>query len=450
MATKLFEVREKLAAATAEYRKIINKEADLGTDETLPTEDTDRLSVLKADIEVLKARVDRLESLETLPPDGNDATDDSEKSFAPTVKQFSRATSNVFAQPKVKLEKGFAAARFIMGLVMATKNGGRAAADYISKSFNDDIVAKALISVSSTGATTIPTLFSEEIIELLRSQVAVRNAGATVLDTSSGNLTIPRLAGSSTAQWQAENTDIANSSQTVDNVVLGNHKLTAMVSVSNDLIKRAIVGVESLVRDDLVAVLARAEDIAFISGAGGTSPTGLKLQSGIQSFYAAGSDITSVVSAVQGAVTKLQMSNTRMIRPAWIMTPNARNFIASLRDGVGGYFALGVEINNSNTLCGYPIFTTTQIPSNLANYIGGSSGTAGTDIYLADFADVLIGDTMGLQIDSTNVGAWYNGTAYQSNWSQDSTSFRVIKETDLALRHPTSVVLLKADSWKLV
>ena len=45
-------------------------------------------------------------------------------------------------------------------------------------------------------------------------------------------------------------------------------KLTAMVPVSNDLIRRSPIGVEEIVRDDLVQTIARREDLAFLRGDG--------------------------------------------------------------------------------------------------------------------------------------------------------------------------------------
>ena len=53
-----------------------------------------------------------------------------------------------------------------------------------------------------------------------------------------------------------------------DDVDLSAKPLTAMVPVSNDLIRRAPVGVEAIVRDDLIQGISRREDLAFLRGDG--------------------------------------------------------------------------------------------------------------------------------------------------------------------------------------
>ena len=450
--SKIFELKAKRAAAQSEYRALINKEADLPTDESLPTEDVSRLASLEKDIAVLDARVARLEAVEAMTvTTDTDSTDD--KSFSPTGKSASQFTPvsehRTFAQAATPVAKGLRAGRYVMGAAYALKHGVREAQDMISKTFNDDLVAKTL-SVSSTGATTIPVYFAQEIIEQLRPLVAVRNAGARVIDTTGGNLTIPRLATTSTANWGTENQDIVASNATVDTITLSNYKLTGMTSLSNDLIRRSPLGMDQIVADDLVQVMARAEDLAFLTGAGSGSlqPLGLKNVTGIQYMYAGGADLANATIAINACVTKLQMSNTRMISPCWIMTPQVKNFLANLRDNVGNFFVFAAELA-ANTLRGYPVVTTTQLPNNLTNYIGGSSGTAGTDIFLADFADVLIGDTLGIQLELSKEASFVQAGSLISAFSKDLTVFRVIKETDLALRHPTSVMNLRADSWKL-
>jgi HK97 family phage major capsid protein len=376
MATKIFEVREKLATALNEYRAIVSKEADLPTDETLPDEDVSRFAVLEAEITVLKARVDRLEAVEAMPEVPEASGDTEDKALAGlTTKQFTPARPTVPAQAATPIEKGLRAARFLIGQAIAGKQGARFAADQIQKSFGDDIVAKAVMTVSGTGSTTIPTYSSTEIIELLRAMVAVRAAGAATIDTTGGNLTIPRLAGAATANWGTENSDIMTSNETIDTVVLSNHKLVSMVTVSNDLRRRSPLGLDTIVRDDLLAVMSRAEDVAFLSGAsGGANPTGLLKQIGIQSMFALSSDLPGAVAGVQVAVTRLQMANTRMLRPAWIMSPMTKNWLASQRDSVGGWFTYKQELDN-NMLAGYPVFTTTNLAVNLTNHLTGSTGS---------------------------------------------------------------------------
>lgn len=449
--SKIFELRQKRAVRQAELNAIVSKEADLPLDESLGDDEATRFTALETEIKTLDARIARLESI-VAPEVTEDSIDSEEKAFsAPFAKQFQPAHT-VYAQVAVPVEKGLRAARWLIGKAVANQDGARAAAEFVSKSFADDVVAKTLMSVSGTGSTTIPTTFSSEIIELLRPQVAVRTLNPQVIGLDTGNVTIPRLSGGATATWSLEAVDITESNETIDTVTLGAKKLTSLVPVSNSLLRRSPIGIDALVRQDLIAQIARKEDLAFISGDGtGGSPVGIKNFAGINSFYAAGIDATSVVAAINGARVKLQLANARMQAPGWIMNPNTVAFISSIRDGVGG-FLFKNELDQSRLL-GYPVATSTQIPSNYTMY--GSGGTAGvskgTDIFLVDFADILLGQTFSVDVTSSTEASYLKGgTTLTSAFSQDLTLFRVITEVDINTRHPLSTVLLKADNWVLV
>src|SRR5262249_4244221 len=130
-------------------------------------------------------------------------------------------------------------------------------------------VEKALnYSVVAEGGALIPQDFMAELIELLRANVVVRAAGPMTVQMPMGNLTIPRLAGGSQPVYQGELDDIRVPQETFDDLNLVAKKLTAMVPVSNDLIRRAPIGVEAIVRDDLVQGIARKEDLQFLRSDG--------------------------------------------------------------------------------------------------------------------------------------------------------------------------------------
>lgn len=463
MVVSVTELKKSRAALKRSRKPMIAEMQAILTKDAAEDGDSDRFQALEKAVadhdDQIAEHDDRIEQLESfhelaaknaeeVEPDDDDVSRSIDPAITKTVRK-ERVPAQA-AAPEIKVAPGLRAARYLIGKTYAIKHGDRAAADLISRVYGDDSVAKAVLTVGTVGASTIPVYFSTDLIEYLRAMVVVRNAGAATIDTTGGNLTIPRLSGSATSTWINENVDIPTSNETFDTVILSNHKLATIVAVSNDLVRRSPLGLDTIVRDDLVASIARTEDIAFLTGAsGGSSPTGLKNQTGIQSFTAASAALSDVVAGVQGAVTKLQMANTRMIRPAWAMSPMSRNFIAAQRDGVGGFFVYQEEINNRNTLAGYPIFTTTNLPVNLTGYALPSGGTKGSDVFLFDAADVLIGDTLNVQVDVTDVGSYFDGTALQSAFSRDLTLFRIIKETDLVLRHPTSVVQMKVDSWTL-
>ena len=92
-----------------------------------------------------------------------------------------------------------------------------------------------------------------------------------------GTMTLPRQNQAATATYGNETTAIPVSQPQVGNIVATYKKLLAMVPISNDLLRFSDPSADSMVRDDLTAVLARREDLAFIRGDGtNDSPKGFK------------------------------------------------------------------------------------------------------------------------------------------------------------------------------
>jgi len=223
-------------------------------------------------------------------------------------------------------------------------------------------------------------------------------------------------------------------------------KLTTNVPVSNDLIRRAPIGVEGLVLSDLVNSVARKLDLAYIRGDGSAgSPTGLLNQSGVSVTDVVGKDLDAVVATMRGLIARLEAGNSPMVRPGFVMHSDVKNFIAARRDSVGG-FVYKDEIMGG-TIEGIPFATSNQIPVNLAN-VGGASRTNGTEIYIADFSEVLKGTTLNVQVETSREAAYVEGGVLTSAWARDTTAIRMITEVDLALRHAASVAVARVDSWK--
>ena len=126
-------------------------------------------------------------------------------------------------------------------------------------------VTKALnTSTGAAGGLIVPPDVSAEIIELLRPKAVVRAAGPRLLPMPRGTMTLPGQASAASAGYGAEGSKIAKTQQTLKGIVASFKKLTALVPVSNDMMRYANPAVDAFVRDDLVAVTARREDKAFL------------------------------------------------------------------------------------------------------------------------------------------------------------------------------------------
>lgn len=475
---RLHELKNKRAQKVASIKALINKEAELPDDQTLPQEDLDTITQLQGEIAALDERIGRAESLlniegdnadpldpdnepETMAGDPDDPLASQERSYGPRV---TRGAYRLEPAVRQKEPKGFKAARFILGQLKAKTCGMREASAWVEKRFRDKEVAKALNTTgTAAGGALIPQAFATEIIELLRARTVVRDSDPTTIPMPGGNLTIPRLAAGASAGYNGELDDIGASQESFDDLQLNAKKLTALVPVSNDLIRRSPIGVEELVRDDLLQTMARREDLAFLTGDGmGNSPIGMLNQAAAANkiiataLPAATGDsstdnqaiLTAVVSVLQGMLLLLENGMSMMVRPTWITTPSVKMYLMTLRDGVGNFVFRDELSGDDPHLMGHPLKISQQLPSNLNTGTTAAPVNNGAYIFMADMKDVVIADTYEIFIDASDVAVYQDTSGAQvSAFRRDQTVFRVISEHDFGLRHQASLAVATVPGW---
>jgi HK97 family phage major capsid protein len=296
----------------------------------------------------------------------------------------------------------------------------------------------------SAGGAFIPPGYSTDFIEFLRPMSVVRQLNPVIVQMDSGTMTVPRLAGGASAAYTGENNNANKTEQTTDDIVLVAKKLTALLPISNDWLRRAVPGSDVILRDDLAGAIAQRSDLAWIRGDGTVfGPKGLRFHAVPVTHVLAmtGSPDLAKVTSDQGRLSlALKGNNVRMLRPGWIMSPRTEECLLALRDG-NGNFAFRDEMLALGRWRAYPYKVTTQVPENL----GG--GANESELYLADFADVVIGESTGLLIDTFPGGTYWDGSALQSGISRDQTVVSAITEHDVQMRHAFSVAVLTGVTW---
>lgn len=306
-------------------------------------------------------------------------------------------------------------------------------------------ISAALSGASeAAGGVTVPQPLATEVIDLLRARSVVRAAGTRTFPMPAGEMRRAKLLASATASYGAENAVIAASEQSFGALDQSFKKLTALVPIGNSLLRHSGVGIAQVVRDDMLSVMALREDLAFLRGPGdATSPKGLR------SWIPAANWTASVAAtaaaselALRRLVSRVEDADVPMVAPRWIMRASAKNWLASLKDGVG--LVLFPSIQANGTLFGYPISTTSQIPDNLGT--GGNE----TEIYFGDFNEAMIGDSMVLTIGVSSEAAYVNdGGDLVSAFANDLTLMRAISEHDFAPAHDEAFAGFSAAGWSI-
>jgi HK97 family phage major capsid protein len=319
------------------------------------------------------------------------------------------------------------------------------AAKSLEEAGHSGISAALSGATDGAGGVTIPRAQADEVIELLRPRVTVMASGARTIDMPAGEVRNARQATSASAGYGAENFAATESEQTFDKVDQNFKTLRSLVPVGNALLRHSSAAIAQLVRDDMIDVMGLRKDLAFLRGDGSSNtPTGLGgwvLAGHTQTAVANGAAV--VEAALRRMVSKVQDADVAMIAPGWIMRASTRNFLAGLREPMHGSY-LFPSIDQNNTLLGYPIQTTSQLPDNLG--VGGDE----TEVFFSDFNDMLVGDSMTLMLAASQEAAYVdtNGDTI-SAYQRDLTLMRAIEEHDFAPRHDEAISLLSGVDWSL-
>lgn len=340
--------------------------------------------------------------------------------------------------------KGASATRMVMAIAAA---GGdlTLAQNFASKELNDPAVAMAISTAAGSGGALVPTNMQNEVIELLRDRTIVRKLGARSVPLPNGNMSLPRLAGGSTASYVGEGKDAKASGANWDDVKLTAKTMICMVPLSNQLIGRAGFNVEQLVLGDILSGISTREDKAFLRDDGtGDTPRGMKAVAtagGRTKAWAAASEVNvQTIDEYLDALILMSMDgNSNMLQCGWGMSNRSYMKLFGLRDGNGNKVYPEMA---TGMLKGWPIQRTSAIPANLG------AGGKESEIYFADFSDVVIGEEGDMKVDFSKEATYIDADGNTvSAFARNQSLIRVIVEHDIGFRHIEGLALGTGVLW---
>ncbi len=120
-----------------------------------------------------------------------------------------------------------------------------------------------------------------QFIDVVRAKLITRRLGARTLSDLRGDVEIPKMSASASAQWIAEDTELGDGDPTFQKITLEPKHVGAMTEFSRNMLLQSSPDIEQIIRMDFASVLANALDIAALNGSGSTQPTGVLNLSGL-------------------------------------------------------------------------------------------------------------------------------------------------------------------------
>lgn len=324
--------------------------------------------------------------------------------------------------------------------IHASAGDAEKAAYTAERKFNDAEMAREFKALSVTspadGGYLVPEVYANEIIELLYPATVIYSLGARRLGMANGNLNIPKIKTGSRALFTGEARSIPKSAPKFGNLKLSAKKLTALIPMSNDLLRSTNFDNDVIVGQDITKQMALGVDFGALLGTGGEfQPLGIIKNTGVLNVDCSKLDAeyASAAGVLTAAfpnylVASVLKNNVYADGLGFVFNTSVEQYFKSLRDNVGS-FIFAEEMNKNGTLVGYPYRTT-----NLLETVGGK-----TNIIFGNWNDLVIGEQGALEIETSREGSWTDDAGNLiSAFENDQTLIRAINNVDTGLRHEES------------
>ncbi|KAA1376125.1 phage major capsid protein [Aeromicrobium fastidiosum] len=280
----------------------------------------------------------------------------------------------------------------------------------------------------NTGNATelLQTQVAKVLTKPLEAQSVFLASGPVIYDTA-GPLRLPSLGGPITDPgWTGEGETIPTRDVDFGDVSLlpsTMKSVKVITKMSEEIVRQAVVSLETAVRQRLVTDVASKIDTQFFgaSGDGVETPRGLFSWLGTQTVAAAGGLTYDVLLA---AWSKALSANVNMGSLKFVVTPREFVTLKGLKDGDGRYLAQpDPTLDSVYRAFGIPIVVTPRIPDT-------TGGTPTGRAALVDFSQVAVARDLAPSVKILN--ELYAGTG--------EVGIRVQARYDVAPVNPSAVV----------
>lgn len=274
-------------------------------------------------------------------------------------------------------QQSFTAGEFLRGMIMGAGN-------------NQELRAALNEGTDSAGGYTVPDAVMGSIVDKMRAQSHVINAGAITVPLTTDKTTIARIETDPTPGWRGENAGIAESEPTFSAIQFLPKSLAVLVKVSRELLEDSL-NIDTAIEMALTAAMAQETDRVCLFGSGsGDEPRGLVNTTGINTYSMGDNGAVLANWAPLLATIQMLADNNAPEPSAMIMAPRSRFKLAGLTD------TLGQPLRAPDLLAKLPLLSTTKVP---ITDVQGTSGAVCSSIITGDFKQLYIGLRSGMRVE---------------------------------------------------
>lgn len=276
---------------------------------------------------------------------------------------------------------------------------------------------------AGAGGNTVPTSFYERLMAHLIETSSILQAGATILNTNSGEtIQVPKTTSHSTAGIVTEGAAIAASDPAFGQISLGAYKYGTLIQISRELLDDSGVDLEGYLSMQAGRALGNAFGAHAVTGTGTAQPRGVVTDATLGVTGGAG-----VVGAFTGDnLIDLFYSVIAPYRNSasakWIMRDQAIAIARKLKTTDGQYiWQPGLTGDAPDTILGKQVLTDPNVPA---------VALSGKSVLFGDFSQFFVRLAGGVRFERSDDYAF----------NTDLVTFRALLRADSALVDLTGAI----------
>jgi HK97 family phage major capsid protein len=411
------ELKTKRTALIDSARKILNT-AEAEGRSALSADELQKYDAIMADADAIKATIERTERIQdedraasellprkTVSAVGNGFVEDACVALKPE-QRCAQVVAVREGLPEITT-RDYSLGRIVKAMVTGDR---RSLTEHEKRAMSE--------GTDSAGGYTTWDRQGSRVIDRIRNQMRVVQAGALTVPMDSDTVNLARLASGATTAWKAENAAITAGDLTFERVQLVSKTLPVLVKMSVELFEDMQDGTEEIIEREIAQAIALELDRVALRGSGsGQEPRGIVNQSGV----------TLQSSGANGAVPTNHDFLVDAIGSIWAANgePNARIYasrtaqkLAKLKDSTGQ------PLRAPDAVTAVKELISNQVPINLT--VGTSVDCS--EAYVGQFSELLIGMRTAFRLEASRVA----GNAFENL----QVYIRAYIRADVALAHP--------------
>lgn len=276
---------------------------------------------------------------------------------------------------------------------------------------------------AGAGANTVPTSFYERLMMHLIEVSAIMQAGATVLNTASGeSIQVPKTTSHSSAAIVTEGNAIGASDPAFGQITLGAYKYGTLIQVSRELLDDTGVDLEGYLAMQAGRALGNAFGAHAVTGAGSTTPRGVVTDAtlGVTGSTAVVGAFNSdnLIDLFYSVIAPYRASGSAK----WIMKDSSIATARKLKDSTGQYiWQPGLTAEAPDTILGKQVLTDPNV---------AATALSAKSVLFGDFSQFFIRLAGGVRFERSDDYAF----------NTDLVTFRALMRADSALVDLTGAV----------